>query len=386
MGGHIRKHELKGGRIYEPIVNRGVDASGKRIRISKRLPLGTTRKEAERVLREMMSAVEEQIYVPDTDITVEKYLFQWMETFIIPIKSSSTVVSYRNIIDFYLNPRFGRVKLKDLSGMAIQKFYNELSQISLRKVTGLSNKTIRNIHMVFNAALKKAVACDILKKNPARNVELKKPVQYKAEIYDMDELQLLLTAIKGTDMELPVKICLYMGLRRGELLALTWDQVDFMNHTINIEKNFVQVGVKAMTKDPKTESSKRKIEAPIVLMDLLKRSHTDYKIRKLKHGRSFHDTNLVICQSDGQGFLPDSFSQKFRRFLSKYGLRHIRVHDLRHENATLMLKAGVNPKVMQKRLGHSNYSTTMDIYSHVLAETERDAVVQLESSLRHLSM
>ena len=120
-------------------------------------------------------------------------------------------------------------------------------------------------------------------------------------------------------------------------------------------------------------------------MQLLAKERDNYEERRLKFGVDFHDTNLVISKPNGEGFKPDSFTQKFRRFLKVRGFKASRViHSLRHQNATLMLRAGVNPKVMQKRLGHSNYSTTMDIYSHVLAESERDAVKLLESSLESI--
>jgi len=162
---------------------------------------------------------------------------------------------------------------------------------------------------------------------------------------------------------------------------LSWDKIDFSSGTITIDSSTTKADTETITKAPKTESSNRKIDAPIMLMEMLKRERTHYLERKMKYGKDFHDFNLVVSQPNGEPFKPDSFTQKFKRFLKLHGLKHLRVHDLRHENATLMLKAGVNPKVAQKRLGHAHYSTTMDIYSHVLDEVEKDAVNLLESSL-----
>ena len=168
----------------------------------------------------------------------------------------------------------------------------------------------------------------------------------------------------------------------GELLALTWEKVDFEHSTITIDQNFIHIDSKSIVKAPKTEASIRKIDAPNILMDLLRRERVSYLERKLKHGRDFHDTNLVVCKANGEAVLPDSLTQRFTRFLKRNGLRHLRIHDLRHENASLMLKAGVNPKIAQKRLGHSHYSTTMDTYSHILDGIEKDSVNLLESSLK----
>jgi integrase len=328
----------------------------------------------------MILEVENQEYTPDSNVTVKEFLLEWVDTYC-RNKSPTTVNGYKDIINGYLIPEFGRMKLKDLQTLSIQKYYNSLYECSPLSNKPLSAKTVRNIHVLFNSALQRAVQLDILKKNPAQNIELQKCKRYQSDVYDTEELSQLLAVLRGTDLECPIMILIMMGLRRGELLALTFDKIDFLDSTITIDQNTVQVNAQAITKAPKTESSIRTIDMPYSLTNLLTRERDNYEKRKLEYGKDFHDTNLVVSQPNGEGFKPDSFTQKFKRFLKRHGLRHLRVHDLRHENATLMLKAGVNPKVMQKRLGHSNYSTTMDIYSKVLAETERDAVKLLESSL-----
>ena len=381
MGGYIRKRERKDGTyVWQIVVNKGEGSNGKRPRDYKTMPHGTTKKEAERVLREMLTEIDNQEYVPDSDITVEKYLYQWLEIYN-QHKSPTTISGYKRNIERYIIPKFGKVKLKDLTTLAIQKFYNSLYEKSPLSDKPLSAKSIKNIHIIFNAALKRAVLLDLLKKNPAQNIELQKCKRYQPTIYDTDELNQLFTVLKGTDLECPITILVTMGLRRGELLALSWNKIDFNSGTITIDSSTTKADTETITKSPKTESSIRKIDAPTMLMEMLKRERTHYLERKMKYGKDFHDFNLVVSQPNGEPFKPDSFTQKFKRFLKQHGLKHLRVHDLRHENATLMLKAGVNPKVAQKRLGHAHYSTTMDIYSHVLDEVERDAVNLLESSL-----
>ena len=344
------------------------------------MPTGTTKREAERILREMIVAIDNQKYVPNSNINVKDFMREWMDTYN-RSKSPTTLNGYRDIIEGYLIPEFGRVKLRDLTQYAIQKYYNRLYEMSPLSGKPLSAKTVKNIHVVFNSALKRAVQLDILQKNPAQYVDLERCKKHQSDVYDVSELSQLYAALRGTDLEIPVMILLTMGLRRGELLALTFDKINFYENTVTIDQNTVQVNAEAITKAPKTDSSVRTIDAPYLLMDLLERERDNYQRRKLLFGKDFHDTNLVVSKPNGEGIKPDSFTQKFKRFLKKHGLRHLRVHDLRHENATLMLKAGVNPKIMQKRLGHSNYSTTMDIYSHILAEQERDAVNLLESSI-----
>jgi integrase len=382
MSGYLRKNERKGGYVWQAVVNIGIDENGKRLRSYKTFAEGTTKKEAERVLQKMILEVENQEYVTDSNVTVAEFLRTWLDTYCCG-KAETTFQSYQDIISRYLIPEFGRVKLKDLQTLAIQKFYNRLYEKSPLSGKPMSAKSVRNIHVIFNAALQRAVRLDILRKNPAQGVELQKCKRYQSEVFNVAELSQLFSALKDTDLECPVAILTMMGLRRGELLALTFDKVDFLNNTITIDRNTVRGQTQAITKAPKTDSSVRKIDAPATLMTLLRKELESYEERKLQFGKDFHDTNLIVTQPNGKGFLPDSFTQKFKRFLKKHGFKYSRaVHTLRHQNATLMLRAGVNPKIMQQRLGHAHYSTTMDIYSHVLAESEREAVTLLENSMQ----
>ena len=118
-----------------------------------------------------------------------------------------------------------------------------------------------------------------------------------------------------------------------------------------------------------------------VLNEYLKKAHTDYLVRKLKMGKDFFDGDYVVCQENGKPYKPNSFTDKFNNFLKKNKLKHIRLHDLRHTNATLMLTQGISPKVAQMRLGHSDYSTTMNIYSHVLKSVETEAAEKIENAI-----
>jgi integrase len=238
--------------------------------------------------------------------------------------------------------------------------------------------------MNLNAALKKAVMLEILKKNPAEHIELMKCQQYRGEIYNSDELGILIEAVKGSDLEIGVMILVCLGLRRGELLGLTFDDINFATGMVNIEKNVVQLKGRTITKDPKTASGIREIEAPDILLKLLQCEKDSYMQRKIKYGKRFNDTNLIISQPDGSPLRPDWYSEKFKRFLIKNGLKRIRLHDLRHSNATFMLKLGINVKDMQKRLGHSTFGITMDTYSHAIAEITKEANEKLEAGLKSI--
>lgn len=188
----------------------------------------------------------------------------------------------------------------------------------------------------------------------------------------MEEVEHMLDCAKGTSMYLPLMIEVCIGLRRGELLALKWKHIDFEDGYLTVEENLVTVVNERITKSPKTKSGKRTIQIPSTLLELLKSTHTE---------RNAKPNDYIICQEDGSPYKSDSFSRKFRRFLEANDLKHIRLHDLHHINATIMLSLGISPKVAQERLGHSSYQITMDIYSHVLKKVEKEAADKLDEAL-----
>ena len=171
----------------------------------------------------------------------------------------------------------------------------------------------------------------------------------------------------------------------SELMALTWADVDFDKKLVNIDKSRVKVKRdKTVTKDPKSESGRRVIEAPDVLINFLHGEKLEYFKRRLLHGADYHDNNLVVCQPNGLPYSVDYYTHKFKRLLADNGLKAIRLHDLRHSHATYMLRLGVNVKAMQKRMGHSTFSTTMDTYSHVLDDMGREAADTLNDGLQSI--
>jgi integrase len=384
-GAHVRRRPTKKGHVWQIIVEQEPDPkTGKRNRIFKTMTEGATKKDAEEMLRYMLTELDNQTYVKDTNITVTKYFKEWLETYISPHKSPTTIDSYDYNVQHYILPKFGNLKLQNLSTIEIQKWFNELAVKSPLSNNPLSSKTIRNIYMNLNAALKRAVKLELIKKNPAESIELPKCKKYRAEIYNAEELRLLIEAARGTDMELAIMILVCCGIRRGELLALQWKHIDFDNSIISIENNLVRSKGKPVTKDPKSASGKRKIEAPDILMKLLRQAKIEYAKNKLMYGAGYNDSNLIVCQQDGNPFYPDWFSKKFIRFLQDNGLKHIRLHDLRHSHITFMLRLGVSVKIMQQIAGHSTFNTTMDTYSHVLDDMQKEAAELLNNGLQDL--
>lgn len=384
VSGHIRKREKKDGTpSYQIIVELPIDFStGKRNRKYK--TINGTKKQAEKAMRQMMDELENHSYIEDNTMTVASFIRQWFELYLKDL-SPTTLKGYEYQIENYIiNQEIGKIRLQDLTTADVQRWINSLYDESPLSNKPMSAKTVKNIYHNLCAAIDKAVVLELVKKNVCKAVSLPKVQKYTAEVYDEKEVQQLLNAIKDTDMELPLMIDINLGLRRGELLGLKWKHIDFERGLVSIEDNMVEVkkevsSDRILTKSPKSVSGQRIIPISTALTEYLKKAHDNYLLRKLKMGKDFYDGDYVVCQENGKPYKPNSFTDKFKLFLQKNDLKHIRLHDLRHTNATLMLTQGISPKVAQMRLGHSDYSTTMNIYSHVLKSVETEAAEKIES-------
>ena len=385
VSGHIRKRVNKNNSIsYQIIIELPISSNGKRNRKYK--TINGTKKQAEKVMRKMMDDLENHTYIEDNNVTVAEFVENWYKLYLTDL-SPTTLKGYEYQIENYIiNQDIGKIRLQDLTTSDVQQWINSLYEESPLSNKPLSAKTVKNIYHNLCAAIDKAVVLELVKKNVCKAVSLPKVQKYTAEVYDEKEVQALLNAIKGTDMELPLMIDINLGLRRGELLGLKWKHIDFEKGLVSIEDNMVEVkkevsADRLLTKSPKSASGQRVIPISSALNEYLKKAHTDYLLRKLKMGKDFFDGDYVVCQENGKPYKPNSFTDKFNNFLKKNKLKHIRLHDLRHTNATLMLTQGISPKVAQMRLGHSDYSTTMNIYSHVLKSVETEAAEKIENAI-----
>ena len=382
--GHVRKRETKNGQLtYQVIIEEPPDATtGKRHR--KYFTIHGTKKEAEKFLRDTITDMENQTYVNPTKVTLKEWMNEWYNTYPSGHLSESTLRGYLYQIENYIIPALGKIPIQNLSAIQIQKWVNDISAESPVSHKPMSARTVKNIFLNLSAAMEQAAKLGLIKKNPCRDIILPKRQAYQVEVYNEQEIDKLIQAAKGTDMEVPVMLTLSLGLRRGELIALRWENVDLSKGIIHICENRVDgLDGKVVTKAPKSQAGIRDLPLSPSLISMLKKHKIEFSKKQLKYAVGYNNDDFVICQHNGNPYKPFSFTKKFRTLLKQNNLRHIRFHDLRHTNASIMLSQGISPKVAQQRLGHSDFSTTMNIYSHVMKSMEIEAAQKLDDVLFH---
>ena len=234
--------------------------------------------------------------------------------------------------------------------------------------------TVIKHHNLLTNTLNAAERQEYITKNPMRAVSPPKKRQREAKFYTPEQLGVLLAKAVGTRLELPMFICAYLGLRRGELCGLRWSDVDLEHHTITIENTRTQAGKKEIEKGTKTASSTRTLYLPDTLCDMLKAAKEHQQACRAEYKNAYDDNDYVVVMEDGRPFRPNYLSELFGKFLADNDLPKIVLHELRHTFASLSNQAGIPAYNIGKALGHSTPATTQKIYTHLLDQTHTQAV------------
>ena len=318
----------------------------------------------------MIADLEEGNVTTLSSMKLADWVDRWMDIYL-PNIEETTRVGYQEKVDTYIKPVLGDIPLKALKADNVQVWINDMAK------RGLAPKTIRNAYNNLNAALKKAVVQRMLPYNPCAGIELPKLKKYHAQVYNTTQIKTALNEAKDSDMYLILLLLVTVGLRRGELAALRWENVDFQKGVINICENRVHGKNKVVTKAPKSVAGKRTIAVGDEVMAALGKARLDY-YRDKAEVAGFKDLGYVIRKPDGTPYHPDSLTQKWERFVKQKGLPPVRLHDLRHSNATALIEAGVSAKVVQQRLGHSDVNITLNTYTHVTPRMDENAAETID--------
>ena len=325
-----------------------------------------TKKEADVFLTEKLRELDTGLLIDTKDIRFGEYLDYWLNERCLNRLKITTIENYKRSINNHIKVSLGNINLQKLMPLHLQNFYKQCIE------KGLSNKSILNYHMIIHCALERAVKWQILIRNVADNVEPPKPQRYQAKFLDEKQTKLLLEKAKTSEIYIPVVVTIYTGMRRGEVLGLTWDNINFENGNISISKALINTSEGLKYLSPKTQQSVRNVSIPETLVKILKKHRTDQLINKMKYGEQYINNNAVCTYENGKIFNPKRFSHMFNDLLKDNGLPLIRFHDLRHSHASLLVKFGIQPKIISDRLGHSNIGITMDFYSHIYEDTHKE--------------
>ena len=392
MAGSIEK---RGKNSYRLTVSEGFDLNGKPM-IHRKTVHGT-KKDAEVELAKFVTEVQNGLVIDGKSLKFSEFTEIWKRDYGSKELAPSTYKRYCRMLETRLLPYFGHFYINKIKPTDIMKFYDLLekdTQLVRKKGNNgsknkkpLSGKTILEHHRLLRAMLHKAVYWQLIVANPAERVQPPKARKPKRRSYDDEQTKILLENLEllsseDTKYKVAIILTVFTGVRLGELMGLEWQDVDFKNGIISINRSsqyLSDMGV--FTKVPKTESSIREIAIPEFIVSLLEEYKLWYEEQKSIYGELWTNSDRLFVQADGKPMHPSTISKWFVKYVGQIGLPVINFHGLRHTNASLLVAQNIDIAVISARLGHAQISTTLDLYVHPLRSHSRKAGYALENLL-----
>ncbi|MDA1010641.1 MAG: tyrosine-type recombinase/integrase [Chloroflexi bacterium] len=333
---------------------------------------GRTRAGAAEKLSTAQADLAKGLPLPSERLTVAAFLDRWLEDARSTIRET-TYDGYESTLRLHAKPEIGRIALSRLGPQDLAALYRKLL------TEGLSPRSVRLAHAVLHRALRQAERWGLIARNPAGLVDAPRPSNTIMSPLTPDEIRRLLRAAAGDRFEALYVLAVTTGLRSGELRGLRWQDVNLVAGTLQVRQQVQRTAKGWAFVEPKTGAGRRGVTLPTVAVGALRGHRARQNEERLARGPVWEDLDLVFPNELGRPVERQNLQRRsFDPLLERAGLSKIRFHDLRHSAATLLLAEGVHPKVVQERLGHSNISVTMDIYSHVLPTMQREAASKLD--------
>lgn len=303
--------------------------------------------------------------------TLSEYLTTWLADYAKPNVTGKTYERYERIVEQNIKPHLGHLRLCDLKPLQIQSFYTLLLREGRKKGGGLSPLTVQHVHRLLRKALHQAVRWEILDRNPADGADSPRVPRKEMHALDREGLTRLLSLLRGNKLYLPVLLAATTGMRRGEIMALRWSDIDLDGRVLRVARSLQQTSAGLEFKEPKSVRGRRNIQLAQATVDAL-------KAHRMAHDTG--DSGLVVCRPDGTPWPPDQLSAEFHIFARRNGFA-IRFHDLRHTHASNLLRDGVPVNVVSQRLGHAEPAITLNVYSHVLPGMQEEAAAKVDAMM-----
>jgi integrase len=358
------KKDTKNGTYYF-VISAGFTSDGKRRQI-KRTGF-KTQKEAKEKYLQIQNELSDEKFVDPSSVTFETFLDKWKKRKQTQIEES-TYIRYERLCRLHILPALGKMKLQKINTITVQNLID-----SLVAVNGFKRKSCLLVTTVVKDVFRTAIKEGLVKINPVQDIDLPKVNEVEMVIWDQDDMEVFLSIREKKSRGkyyVAVLMALLTGMRKGEILGLSWDKIDFDNNIIHIQQILESDGSKI---SKKTKSKKFR---QILIPDLLKHELILHKKEQKRHTPSNPD-NLVFCTYRGKRVIPNTLNDVLDSYCAKLDLPRMKFHDLRHTHATMLLKENVNIKVIQERLGHSKASITLDVYSHVLPSMQQSVTEKM---------
>lgn len=337
-----------------------------------------TKKEAQAALTELLAAHQSGTFVAPSRMPIREFVEPWLAGLENQGRRPTTLRGYRSAIDNYLLPRLGTVALQELRASDLDAMYADLLRRGGRNEQGLSMTTVHHLHAVVNKMLHDAERKGLVTRNVARlanppSLTTARSKGPEMRVWSPEELATFLASIEGNRNEALFRLLAMTGMRRGEVVALRWVDVDLAHRRLTVNQSATVVGGDEVVSTPKTRRSRRVIDLDPDTVTLLKQHRARQRELLLMVGATATASDRVFTNEVGEPLRPASVGQAFRRLVDGAGVPVIRLHDLRHTHASHLLMAGVNVKVVSERLGHASVSFTLDTYGHVMPGQQAEA-------------
>src|SRR5712692_1950474 len=308
----------------------------------------------------------------DPQQTMKTYLEKWVEQVIKLTRKPNTYKAFRSAVNAHLIPALGYMKLQQLKVKHLQAFFAERQE-------RLKPGTLRVIQSALNSALDNAVKLGLVARNVAKLVDLPHVERYEGQVLTEEQAQRLLEVARGSCLDVLLLVALTTGMRRGELLALHWNDLDDTKGMLQVRRNVSRMpGIGLVEREQKTKAGRRKIALPDVVLVALREHEKAQQQTREKAGERWQEDGLIFSNKYGRFSHPDHMLYQFKKLLKDAGLPVVRFHDLRHSVATILLVAKIDLKVVSELLGHSSIAVTADIYGHVLPEMQREVINKMD--------
>ncbi len=344
----------------------------------RRTVYGSTRAEVVKELTALRRAHENGLDLLARPRTLGEWLDEWLtEIKAVDGTRQSTLARYRGVVDNQIKPGLGRLRLEKVAPRDVQRFLASLGE-------SLSTASVTKVHGVLRVALSDAERMDLVVRNVAKSVRPPAIKMQERRSLTVQEAQRFLEVVEPDRLEGVFVLCLTLGLRRGEVLGLRWDDIDPARRTLTVARSLQRVGGELRMVEPKTARSRRVLPLSELALRALERQRVRQAGERLK-AEVWRDSGLLFASTIGTPLEPRNVNRRFEELRDRAGLPWLRLHDLRHGCATFLLAQGVEPRTVMEVLGHSTYRLTMDLYGHVLPERMHAAAEQMDRALERLA-